>query len=186
MPCLYQGPYKDTQKSVKYKQEIWMDVNFLCINSNIYRTGLWHKVIKLPESFPSTMCRYRIWQLLAYQTVPNFVCTQFNESLKCSFFQFTFLLAKQLCMDFNISSPLVTSAGTINVYSAANTLEPNQYEITEIILKTNPGSLPWGSSFEPHKIIILSRKFKFHKHWISSNLDSENSWFRPIYYTLLT
>jgi len=37
-------------------------------------------------------------------------------------------------MESNISSPLVTSAETINDYSAANTPEPNQYEITEIIL----------------------------------------------------
>lgn len=37
-------------------------------------------------------------------------------------------------MKYNISSPLVTYAGTINDYSAANTPEPNQYEITEIIL----------------------------------------------------
>jgi len=131
------------------------------------------------------MWRYRIWQLLAYQTVPNFVCTQFNESLKCSFFQFTFLLAKQLFMNSNISSPLVTSVGMINVYSAANTPQPNQYEITEITLKSNPGYLPQGSSFKPHKIIILSRKFNFHKHRISLNLDSENMSVRPIYYLLL-
>lgn len=88
-------------------------------------------------------------------------------------------------MKSNISSPLVTSAGMINVYSAANTPEPNQYEITEITLKTNPGYLPQESSSEPHKIIILSRKFNFHKHWISSNLDSENMLVRPIYYLLL-
>jgi len=155
-----------------------MDVNSLCINSNIYRICLWHKVIKLPQSFPSTMWSYMIWQLLAYQTVPNFVSTQFNESLKCSFFQCTFLLANQLFMKSNISSPLVTTAGTIIVYSAANTPEPNQYENTEIILQTNPGYLPQGSSLESHKIIILSRKFNFHKHW-------KICWFRPIYYLLL-
>jgi hypothetical protein len=77
-------------------------------------------------------------------------------------------------MKSNTSSPLVTSAGMINVYSAANTPEPNQYEIAEITLKTNPDYLPLGFSFEPHKIIILSRKFKFHKQWITSNLDTEN------------
>jgi hypothetical protein len=81
-------------------------------------------------------------------------------------------------MKSNTSSPLVTSGGMIIVYSAANTPEPNQYEITEIVLKTNPGYLPQGSSFEPHKIIILLRKFNFHKHW-------KICWFRPIYYLLL-
>jgi len=131
------------------------------------------------------MRSYRIRQLLAYRTVPNFVCTQFNESLKCSSSQFTFLLAKQLFMKSNISSPLVTSAGMINVYSAANVPEPNQYEITAVTLKTNPGCLPQGSSPNLTKLSFYQESLISINTGFPQVLIQKTCWFRPIYYLLL-
>jgi hypothetical protein len=86
-------------------------------------------------------------------------------------------------MKYNISSPLVTSAGMINDYSAAKTPEPNQYEITEIILTQ--------ATFHKHLPLNLTKLSFYEECLVFINIGfpqiliQKTCWFRPIYCLLL-
>jgi len=86
-------------------------------------------------------------------------------------------------MKYNISSPLVTTAGTINDYSAANTPEPNQYEITEIILTQATFHNFHNMNFT--KLSFLQECLIFINIGFPQILIQKTRWFRPIYCLLL-
>jgi len=88
-------------------------------------------------------------------------------------------------MKSNISSPLVTSAGMINVYSAANIPELNQYKITAITLKTNLGCLPHGSSLNLTTLSFYQESLISKNAGFPQVLIQKTCWFRPIYYLML-